>query len=162
MSFEEKKAHSKLDFGRTGDRIYIDAEQSVTLMGRAGGGGAKTGIYLLPVYTIIGNVIGRKAGNGGNQTGIGEGICPTLTVSDRHAVAAPGKDWRKRYRARTLTPTECERLDGFPDGWTQYGKSGKEMSPNARIMALGNSIAVPCAERVFAGIVKVEKERENQ
>ena len=159
LNFEgEEKKHTKLDFGRTGDRIYIDAKQSVTLMGRAGGGAAKTGYYLLPVYTIIGNVLGRKAGSGGNQTGVGQDISPTLTESDRHAVAAPEESWRQKYRVRSLTPLECERLDGFPDNWTQYGASGKEMSSNARIKALGNSIAVPCAERVFRGIIAVEQE----
>lgn len=131
---------------------------SVTLMGRAGGGAAKTGYYLLPVYTIIGNVLGRKAGSGGNQTGVGQDISPTLTESDRHAIAAPEESWRQKYRVRSLTPLECERLDGFPDNWTQYGASGKEMSSNARIKALGNSIAVPCAERVFRGIIAVEQE----
>lgn len=66
------------------------------------------------------------------------------------------------YRIRRLTPLECERLDGFPDYWTRYGASGREMSDNARYMALGNSIAVPCAERVFIGINKAEsEEREN-
>lgn len=155
---EEPKKHTKLDFGRTGDRIYIDARQSVTLMGRAGGGTAKTGYYLLPVYTIIGNVLGRKAGAGGNQLGTGQDISPTLTANDRHAVAAPEENWRQKYRVRSLTPLECERLDGFPDGWTQYGASGKEMSSNARIKALGNSIAVPCAERVFIGILAAERE----
>lgn len=63
-----------------------------------------------------------------------------------------------KYRVRRLTPLECERLDGFPDYWTRYGASGKEMSDNARYMALGNSIAVPCAERVFIGIKKAESE----
>lgn len=46
----------------------------------------------------------------------------------------------------------------FPRNWTRYGASGKEMSDNARYMALGNSIAVPCAERVFIGIKKAESE----
>lgn len=160
LNFEEEvKKHTKLDFGRTGDRIYIDARQSVTLMGRAGGGAAKTGYYLLPVYTIIGNVLGRKAGSGSNQTGWGQDISPTVTKTDRHAVAAPEEEnWRQKYRVRSLTPTECERLDGFPDGWTQYGASGQEKSSNARIKALGNSIAIPCAVRVFRGIVAAEAE----
>lgn len=160
LSFaEEEKKHTKLDFGRTGDRIYIDAKQSVTLMGRAGGGAAKTGYYSLPVYTIIGNVIGRKAGSGGNQTGFGQDIAPTVTATDRHAVAAPEEEnWRQKYRVRSLTPLECERLDGFPDGWTQYGASGQEKTSNARIKALGNSIAVPCAVRVFRGIIAAEAE----
>ena len=63
---------------------------------------------------------------------------------------------RIRCRIRRLMPIECERLDGFPDDWTRYGKNGKELSDTVRYTALGNSIAVPCADRVFAGIVAVE------
>lgn len=64
-----------------------------------------------------------------------------------------------QHRVRRLIPVECERLDGFPDDWTRYGASGKEMSDTTRYEALGNSIAVPCAERVFAGIIAAEEER---
>ena len=49
-------------------------------------------------------------------------------------------------RVRRLTPVECERLQGFPDGWTQipYGKKPKEQCPEGhRYKALGNSMAVP-------------------
>lgn len=157
-----------LDFGRTADRIYINAKQSVTLMGRAGGGGGKTGLYLLPVYTIIGNIIGRtaKSGYAEFKEGVGTlkksrgaagGGSETLVVQTIKKIAQAVK-----YRVRRLTPLECERLDGFPDGWTQYGASGKEMSDNARYMALGNSIAAPCAERVFIGICKAERQGENE
>lgn len=51
---------------------------------------------------------------------------------------------------RRLTPLECERLQGFPDGWTdigawtdEKGKLHKESSDSARYRALGNSIALP-------------------
>lgn len=51
---------------------------------------------------------------------------------------------------RRLTPKECERLQGFPDGWTDIGewtdtkgKIHKESSDSARYKALGNSIATP-------------------
>lgn len=51
---------------------------------------------------------------------------------------------------RRLTPTECERLQGYPDGWTDIGawtdtkgKIHKESSDSARYKALGNSIALP-------------------
>ena len=51
---------------------------------------------------------------------------------------------------RRLTPLECERLQGFPDGWTNIGawvdvkgKIRKEASDAARYKALGNSIALP-------------------
>lgn len=181
-----------LDLGRTADRIYINAGKSVTLKGTDGGAGGKTGLYLLPVYTIAGNVIGRSEENGGNQLGINQDVTPTLTSTDRHAVAYTQSGYAEfkegvgtlkksrgaagggsetlaviidriaaaaKYRVRRLTPLECERLQGFPDCWTKYGASGKEISDNARYMALGNSIAVPCAERVFIGICKADRER---
>lgn len=51
---------------------------------------------------------------------------------------------------RRLTPLECERLQGYPDGWTDIGewvdtkgKRHKESSDAARYKALGNSIALP-------------------
>lgn len=56
---------------------------------------------------------------------------------------------RERYIVRRLTPTECERLQGFPDGWTDIGEwtdtKGKKHKPadSPRYKALGNSIAIP-------------------
>jgi len=38
-----------------------------------------------------------------------------------------------------LTPTECERLQGFPDGWTEYGTEGK-ISDTQRYKTLGNAV----------------------
>lgn len=64
----------------------------------------------------------------------------------------------ENYKVRRLIPIEYERLQGFPDDWTKYGASGKEMSDNVRYKALGNSIAVPCAERVFRGILATGQE----
>lgn len=55
-----------------------------------------------------------------------------------------------RQKVRRLTPLECERLQGYPDGWTDIGewvdtkgKRHKESSDAARYKALGNSIALP-------------------
>ena len=56
---------------------------------------------------------------------------------------------RLRYIVRRLTPLECERLQGYPDGWTDIGEwvdsNGKkhQTSDAARYKALGNSIALP-------------------
>ena len=47
---------------------------------------------------------------------------------------------------------ECERLMGLPDGWTKYGAEGEEISPGQRYRALGNAIALPCADYIMAGI----------
>ncbi len=55
----------------------------------------------------------------------------------------------QRYIVRRLTPLECERLQGYPDGWTDIGEwtdtKGKKHKPadSPRYKALGNSIAIP-------------------
>ena len=49
---------------------------------------------------------------------------------------------------RRLTPLECERLQGFPDYWTDIPGA----SDSARYKALGNSVAIPCVEHVLRGI----------
>ena len=49
---------------------------------------------------------------------------------------------------RRLTPLECERLQGFPDGWTLI----ENASDSARYKALGNSVAIPCVTFVLRGI----------
>ena len=53
---------------------------------------------------------------------------------------------------RRLTPTEAERLMGFPDFWTAYGCDGKNISDSKRYSMLGNSIAVPCVAYIMQGI----------
>lgn len=77
---------------------------------------------------------------------------------------------REHYLVRHMTPLECERLQGFPDGWTDIGEwadtKGKVHKPSdsARYKALGNSIALPpwmyvlsklsrhCADRTMASL----------
>jgi len=49
---------------------------------------------------------------------------------------------RGGFVVRRLTPTECERLQGFPDGYTHVPYRGKEASDGPRYKALGNSMAV--------------------
>ena len=52
---------------------------------------------------------------------------------------------------RRLTPLECERLQGFPDFWTEQG-GGRSISDTNRYQMLGNSIAVPCVAYIMQGI----------
>ena len=51
---------------------------------------------------------------------------------------------------RRLTPLECERLQGFPDGWTDIPGA----SDSARYKALGNSVAIPCVDFVMQCLVQ--------
>ncbi len=53
---------------------------------------------------------------------------------------------------RRLTPTEAERLQGYPDGWTEAGAGGKAISDTKRYQMLGNSVAVPCVAYIMQGI----------
>ena len=55
---------------------------------------------------------------------------------------------------RRLTPMECERLQGFPDGWTDISYKGKpHPSDTVRYKALGNSMAVPVMRRIGERII---------
>ena len=58
------------------------------------------------------------------------------------------------YLIRRLTPLECERLQGFPDGWTDIPGA----SDSARYKALGNSVAIPCVEFIMGRIAEVLRE----
>ena len=51
---------------------------------------------------------------------------------------------------RKLTPTECERLQGFPDGWTA------SFADSIRYKMLGNAVAVPVAEWIARRIAALE------
>jgi len=63
-------------------------------------------------------------------------------------------DTEQRQLVRRLTPLECERLQGFPDGWTDIPGA----SDSARYKALGNSVAIPCVTFVLRGIAAVLRE----
>ena len=64
-------------------------------------------------------------------------------------VCQPGYDTeREPLLIRRLTPLECERLQGFPSGWTDLPGA----SDSARYRALGNSVAIPCVEYIMRGI----------
>lgn len=81
--------------------------------------------------------------------------CTTLRASggdhgggSENLVAMSGENPAERRLIRRLTPLECERLQGFPDGWTDMPGA----SDSARYKALGNSVAIPCVDFVLRGI----------
>ena len=90
--------------------------------------------------------IDQQGGKGGaNYT---KDVAPTI-LSDSHGTPHAVCYAKTRYIVRRLTPLECERLQGYPDGWTDIGEwtdsNGKkrQTSDAARYKALGNSIALP-------------------
>jgi DNA (cytosine-5)-methyltransferase 1 len=89
-----------------------------------------------------------------------EKVAPTLDAHyyEKYECDQFVKQWGEfmsHYSARRLTPLECERLQGLPDGWTEYGHDGKKISDSARYRGLGNSLAIPCAEFVLSGIKEI-------
>lgn len=68
------------------------------------------------------------------------------------------------YIIRRLTPVEGERLQGYPDDWTKYGADGNIIADTARYRAIGNSICIYCAERLYIGIIRIlqEEEKDNE
>ena len=56
---------------------------------------------------------------------------------------------------RRLTPTECERLQGLPDGYTLI--EDKSCSDSARYKALGNGMAKPCSDYVLCRLAEIVK-----
>ena len=162
-------------------RIRESGEVSPTVTARYGTGGGNTPLVQEPneVYCIVGNIIDRQPENGGNGCGYQENLAYTITTVDRHAVYARqrvdefrGDDIASTQSARQakdatdlvvesdrqyaqfirrLTPLECERLQGFPDDWTNIPGA----SDSARYRALGNSVPVPCVEFIMKSLQAV-------
>lgn len=83
-----------------------------------------------------------------------QGISTGIQSETKGLQGCHGSDFDRGYdemdtAVRRLTPTECERLQGFPDGWTDLGEwidsKGKKHkdADSPRYKALGNSIALP-------------------
>lgn len=97
---------------------------------------------------------GSANSGGGCGALIGEDVSFTVsTTQDQTMFYDDGSG----YVVRRLTPTECERLQGFPDGWTDIPYKGKEHPPDGpRYKALGNSWAVPCARWIGERMEQVD------
>lgn len=94
-----------------------------------------------------------------NRDGVNAGynLSPTLTHTGdgKKAHGAYQKvSIASSFGIRRLTPTECERLQGFPDGWTDG------QADSARYRQLGNAVAVPVVEWIAKRIVMMETESE--
>lgn len=90
---------------------------------------------------------------GGIQTTLGydpeAGTSPTLAKCQTPAIDTG-------MAVRRLTPTECERLQGFPDGYTDIRPRGKPTPDGPRYKALGNSFAVPVVRWLGERIAAVD------
>jgi len=69
----------------------------------------------------------------------------TITAQDRHGVQIGNEDG---FAIRKLTPLECERLQGLPDGWTEFYHDGRRVSDSERYERCGRTITIPVVEAI--------------
>jgi DNA (cytosine-5)-methyltransferase 1 len=106
------------------------------------------------------NTLTSRMGTGGNNVSMvatlvrmregkpGGGKGPLLS-EDKSLTIATNNDQTlfTESSVRRLTPVECERLQGFPDGWTEG------QSDSTRYKQMGNAVAVPVVDWIIEGIV---------
>ena len=117
-------------------------EVSVSLRNRSGSYGGGSEVFVTEAYCV---------GNGQlDQAKLSEKVGALNCMHDQQIILRGGDEMTdNKSTVRRLTPMECERLQGFPDGWTDIGEwtdsKGKkrDTSDTARYKALGNSIALP-------------------
>jgi len=126
----------QLKGGSQGERVYDPRGIATTIASQAGGQGAKTGLYVVkPVLTpdrLNKRQHGRRIKEDGEPSF-------TLTSQDKHGVMIDAA-------IRRLTPTECERLQGFPDGWTEG------VSDTQRYKTLGNAVTVNVIKEIVKNL----------
>lgn len=87
----------------------------------------------------------REGKDGGGK---GPLLCENMSLT-----LATGNGQTLFYRGvRRLTPIECERLQGFPDGWTALRLDGSPMPDSQRYKQMGNAVAVPVVQWVIEGV----------
>ena len=69
----------------------------------------------------------------------------TVTAQDRHGVVIEDDNL---IAIRKLTPLECERLQGLPDGWTEFYDDGRRVSDSERYERCGRTITIPVVEAI--------------
>ena len=123
------------------DGVRLFGNVSNTLQSFMGTGGGN-----VPCVALAENTIGRQPQNGGNGDGFTEnGPMYTLNATGVHGI-------NHGMAVRKLTTIECERLQGFPDNYTNI----KENCPDGpRYKALGNSMAVPVMKWIGERIANV-------
>lgn len=96
-----------------------------------------------------------------NGRGAPDGIVPPLKAQSGGTGKGDGAPLVATHTVRRLTPTECERLQGFPDGWTAQGRNDAgevyALADSHRYYQMGNAVSVPVAEWIGRRLLAVAK-----
>lgn len=141
-----------LDMTHACDVIRECGQHVPTLQARMETGGNQIPLLFRPV--CVGN------GQAHIATHLTPDVCQTLNCMHDPMAVMEVKPGRDKF-IRRLTPLECERLQGFPDNWTDIGewtgsngKGHKESANTGRYKAMGNSIALPPWRWVLSRLYK--------
>ena len=147
----------KADHGRGSSDQDPHVAYAVSLRGREGGATAELG-------DEVQNCL-RASGGGGDKARVlapvaVRDISQTLTSNygkqvDSSDTSLGPNVMFPEMAVRRLTATECERLQGFPDGWTDVPYRGKPAADGPRYKAIGNSMAVPVMAWIGSRIAAV-------
>ena len=132
------------DEAAQGDSINYSNPNSETRRGRVGKGVAQTLDTSCNQAVIY---------DGYNNKVKEENVVGTITQHCSRSGLTNGFKVINENKIRRLTPIECERLQGFPDNWTEYGESGK-ISDTQRYKMCGNAVTVDVVEAVANSIIK--------
>lgn len=133
---ENGKALKQIISGAQGSRVYDINGTSCTLTSSGGGGGAKTGLYLVDEPIPCFYPEKDKVWNNHKRFKNPADPMYTLTTADRHGVILKNK------RIRKLTPKECWRLQGMPD--EAFEKAVEAGVSETQLYKLaGNGVSVP-------------------
>lgn len=160
-------------YGNRVSDIRMQGDVINTLQARMGTGG--NNMPMVATIPIQGTIIGRSDTAGPQGKGYGEDGDPMYTldsvsghgvatvkaydefndsIADTHHTLRSGTKQSTgvimESNVRRLTPIECERLQGFPDNWTEG------QSDSARYKQMGNAVAVPVVEWVIGNITVLE------
>ena len=114
--------------------------------------------YKDPPITIV-----TRCGCDGGGKGALASENASLTLSTRNEQSLFDPNDGPRYIVRRLMPTECERLQGFPDGWTDVPDfDGKPTSDAQRYKQLGNSMSVPVMRWIGKRILMVDEKEDER
>ena len=104
---------------------------------------------------VVGTLCARDYKGVGNQF-VDEGKVLCMADDETQMVLYEGVFWT----VRRLMPIECERLQGFPDGWTDITYRGKPAADSPRYKAIGNSMAVPVMRWIGKRILMVDEKED--
>lgn len=142
-----------------------DSSRVVPSLNASGAGTSRTGFNGERGFTVY-----DRHDQSGRVKDLSDGPATTLSAKSDNGCDLPmvlSTSWAEGHQPnyvqakqgpRRLTPVECERLQGFPDGWTEFYADGSRVADGPRYRMMGNAVTVNVAEWIGRRIMRAEKQ----